>query len=137
MTAEAIITTLLTAQQVQAQRQAQKAQARTLEGNAAIARQEAAREESEIRRRNRQVLGRQRARFAKSGLKLEGTPLLVQADTAAEGEMDALAARRGGEVRANQLSDRSRALRGQAGASVGRTLLTGVLRRNPGFPTLI
>ncbi len=100
------------------------ARSRALARNAAMVRQQAALEESESRRRTKQVLGRQRALFAKSGVKLEGTPLLVQQETATEGELDALAIRRSGDLREARLLNEARAARLQ-----GRNaLLSGVFR---------
>lgn len=117
--------------QMRAQQRAYAAEARALEENAARAREDAAREEGDQRRHNRQVLGRQRALFAKSGVKLEGTPLLVQEETAREGELDALSIRRSGELRAGGFHDRAGLARLQGRSAraadmfgLGRTILT-------------
>lgn len=106
--------------------------------NAALARQQAAQQERELRRKNRQILGRQRALFSKSGVQLEGTPLLVQQETAAEGELDALNIRHSGNLRSAQFLNQARAarLRGQNALlqgviGIGRTILTAPQPRAP------
>ena len=107
--------------------------------NAAVARQQAeierqrgALEEERERRRNRAILGAQRAGFSRAGVALEGTPLLVQEETAAEAELDALTVRFGGQLGTARELARARAERfgGRAALSAGlfragSTLLTG------------
>lgn len=134
--------------QHQAQASAARAQARALERNAEIAREIAAQNADQSQRTTKQILGRQRALYLKSGVRLEGTPLLVQQETAAEGELAALKIRRSGDAEAARLSNEARAARlqgraalGQAVFGVGRSLLTAVPRtpapRVPApFPTV-
>jgi hypothetical protein len=95
----------------EAERKAARAQARTLEETATRAQEQAAFEESETRRSNRRLLGRQRALFAKSGVRVEGTPLDVQTQIAEEGELDALMRRRRGDAEAASLLGRARSVR--------------------------
>ena len=95
----------------QAQRRVAQAQIRATEQSAADARSQAEVEAEDLRRRNRLQLGRQRTLIAKSGVKLEGTPLLAQEDTAAQGEADALARLDAGESRAASLLGRANQIR--------------------------
>lgn len=99
---------------------------------AEIERQRGALEEQSERRRSRAILGAQRAAFSRAGVTLEGTPLLVQEETAAEAELDALTVRFGGQLNAARELARARAERfgGRAALSAGlfragSTLLTG------------
>ena len=46
----------------------------------------------------RKILAAQRALYGKSGVSMEGSPLLVMEDTEKQGELDALAIRYGGDV---------------------------------------
>ena len=100
--------------------------------NAEIERQRATLQEETERRRSRALLGAQRATFAKAGVTLEGTPLLVQQETAAEAELDARIIRHGGQLNVARELARARAERfgGRAALSAGlfragTTLLTG------------
>ena len=81
------------------------------------------------------LLGRQRALYGKSGVTLEGSPLLMMAETAAEGELDALMIERGGKTRAqgyrseavlSRMKGKAAKRAGYYGA--GSTLLTGAAR---------
>ncbi len=63
------------------------------ERDAAILREQGKFEREQIRRDARSVVARQRAAAAASGAGLEGTPLLIMAETAAEAELDILASR--------------------------------------------
>ena len=115
--------------------------ARAAEQDARLERERAALEEARLRRQTGKILGMQRAAFSKAGVTLEGTPLLVQEETAAEAELDALVVRFGGEIGAAREEARARAERfggrqaltaGLFGA--GRTLLTGFGKRPHGKP---
>lgn len=68
------------------------------EQEAEIARRNAAVEEETLRRRQRLLRGSQRAAAGASGLELEGSPLLLVAEAAAEGEVEVLAIRFAGTV---------------------------------------
>lgn len=72
--------------------------AQLAEREAATARDTAAYEEQKSRDQARKVLGAQRSAFSKAGVTLEGTPLEVLAETAAEAEADALMIRRAGSI---------------------------------------
>jgi DNA helicase IV len=58
-----------------------------------IARREKAIEEARHRRRMEKILAEQRAAWAKAGVEMAGTPLMVMADTMTESELDAMAIR--------------------------------------------
>ena len=70
------------------------------EGQASV--DKAAYDEEMHRERVRKLISSQRAAYGASGVDIEGSPLLLLEDTAAQGEMDALAIRYGGEVEASQ-----------------------------------
>lgn len=67
---------------------------------AETAQAKAAYDENIHRERVRKLLSTQRALIGKSEIAMEGTPLLALQDTAAQGELDALAIRYGGDVEA-------------------------------------
>jgi len=78
-----------------------QAQAAASEYNAEAAEQKGKYEESQARLRLRHLLGTQRALYGKAGVDItSGSPLLVMADTAAKGEMEALNIRRGYQTEA-------------------------------------
>jgi hypothetical protein len=88
------------------------------------------------RQQTRRVLARQRALYGTAGVEENfGSPLMVQADSAMQGELDAQIIRSGGQARASSLEAqagldtfRARAARGieTAGAiQAGTTLLSG------------
>lgn len=77
-----------------------KSRAQFLEQDAAIAQQQAALQEDQARRDSERQRGSLRARAAKSGVKLQGSPLLAIEEEAVLGELDALSARYGGNLRA-------------------------------------
>lgn len=77
--------------------------------NAAVARQSAVATEEKTafeveahREKVRKLLSSQRAAFAVAGVDMEGSPLLVLEDTAAQGELDAKAIQYSGDVEASQ-----------------------------------
>lgn len=96
------------------------------EYNATVARQEARYAEATSRDRARRILGAGRAAVGASGVQLEGSPLDVLAQSAAEAEMDALAIRRSGQAQAAayRYQGRQAQLAGYFGAA-GTALLTG------------
>lgn len=85
-----------------AQARASEANAQISEQNASLERRRSAEEERLFRRDLVRLKGSQATGFASSGVTLEGTPLLVLAETAAEGEKEALAIRTGGAVASNR-----------------------------------
>ena len=117
-------------------------QANLLQQQAVRRRQEAAAQESAFRRRQARFSGRQRALFGGAGVTFEGTPLLVQEDTAAEIELAALNIRAGGAVEATRLEQQATFQRrfgssaSRAGTlRAGSTLLTGFGLGFGGNPT--
>ncbi len=112
--------------------------------NTAVATREAAREEARVRRGSRRKLASQRVKFAKSGVRLEGSPLQVLTDNAAEFEVDAMNVRIDGHnqgllerqragVQSAAAERRGRNLAGAAllrgGTQAGGSLLTALTRR--------
>jgi hypothetical protein len=82
--------------------EAEEENARILEDQAKAAQDKAAYDEELHRDRVKKLLKSQRALYGGSGVEMEGSPMMVQADTANQGEMDALAIRQGGNVTAAQ-----------------------------------
>jgi len=108
-------------------------QARVFEQQAAFEQQRAARREAVFRRDVRRFKGTQRALLAKSGVKVEeGSPLLLQVETAARAELEALTIRAGGDITSARLRQRA-ILERMAGGSArtagvigaGASLLSG------------
>ncbi len=105
-------------------------------------RQIAAENERRQRLRTTKLLGAQKAGYAKAGVTMEGSPLEVMAETASQGELDALNIRYGGEVGAYNARVQGSRYRSQAGfydfessrslwtgiMGAGTTLLTGTAR---------
>ncbi|MEM7122067.1 MAG: hypothetical protein AAF563_12360 [Pseudomonadota bacterium] len=119
------------AQGVQASNAA-KANAKALEADAIATQQSARLQEQQSRRQTARLLATQRARFGKAGVTLQGTPLLVQDETAAEGELEARIIRFGGNVDATSLRNSAAVQRSEASAlrtggflNAGQTLLAG------------
>jgi hypothetical protein len=69
--------------------------AKLAERNAKIAKDNAEYEARQKRRETARLIGKQRALYGKSGVTMEGSPLEVVQETAAQGEMDALMIERG------------------------------------------
>lgn len=65
-------------------------------------------DETAHRERVRKALSTQRTRIAKSGIDVTGSPLLAIEESAAAGEMDALAIRFGGEVESERLRSQAK-----------------------------
>lgn len=85
----------------QAQKNAAKYNAEVNKNNAEIAAQQAAHDAQAIRDKNKKVLAAQRAAYSASGIDNSGTPRDVAADSAAQGEMDALTAIYTGKLNSN------------------------------------
>jgi len=121
------------------QMQQAREQSKWAEYNAAVAERDAetarmnAEYEAGIKRKETEkLLGRQRALYGKAGVTLEGSPLLLMAETAAEGEMDALMIERGGKLQAQRYRSEATLSRMKGSAAqragywgAGSTLLTG------------
>ena len=71
-------------------------------------------------------LGRQRAVTAAQGTTMEGSPLMVLEDAAAEAELEALHIRQGGQARAGALIKQGKTAQATANMQAGQTLLGGV-----------
>ena len=105
------------------------------EEDAKAAKAKAEYDEKAHRENVRKILATQRALYGKSGLSMEGSPLLVMEDTEKQGELDALAIRYGGDVasararsEANvaKMTGRNNAYAAKAGyMQAGSTLLSG------------
>jgi hypothetical protein len=105
------------------------------EEDAKAAKAKAEYDEKAHRENVRKILATQRALYGKSGLSMEGSPLLVMEDTEKQGELDALAIRYGGDVasarsrsEANlaRMTGRNNAYAAKGGyIQAGSTLLSG------------
>lgn len=109
------------------------------EYNAAVARQEAeaikeatAYEELRQKEQAKKLRGRQLALYGKSGVLMEGTPLEVMEETAAQAELDTLAIRRAGATSASRQESQAQLdiIRGRSAEragyyGAGTSLLTG------------
>ena len=91
-------------------------QSRAAQYNADLARSRAAQERevariesNRQRAKVRRLLGAQRALYGASGVRIEGSPAEIMADTAAQGERDALLISYGGEIRARDAEKRAEA----------------------------
>ena len=104
------------------------AQKKAQQQNAALVRVQAEEDARRSRRQSEALMGRQRAVVAASGTTLEGSPLLIMQDTAAEAETEIRHILRGGQARASAYQ-RAGSAAAQAGfIDAGSTLLSGVDR---------
>lgn len=106
-----------TLQQGIAQGRASDYNAQVAEQNATAARQKAAFDEAARREQLQRVQAAARAAIGKSGADFSGSALDLMAQNAAQAELDALAIRYGGEVRASGLQAQAELDRFQADAS--------------------
>lgn len=116
----------------QAQSNAAKYNAQVAKNNAQIARDQAASESDRQRRLATKKLGEMRANYAASGVTMEGTPLDVMEESAAQAKLDELTIRYNGELQAMGFEntanlDRYRASQAMTSGylSAGSALLTG------------
>jgi hypothetical protein len=109
-----------------------KYNAELAERNAKSAKKNAEYEARQKRKETARLLGRQRALYGKAGVAMEGSPLIVAQETAAEGEMDALMIERGyaqksaaylSQAKLAKMRAKNYGQQGYWGA--GSTLLTG------------
>jgi hypothetical protein len=120
---------------VQQQKAADKAEeaneynASIIDENAKAIQDKAAYDEEMHRERVKKLLKSQRALYGGSGVDMAGSPLMVQADTMEQGEMDALAIRQGGNVAAAQKRSEANLMRmyGRNAASAGKSQAVGTL----------
>lgn len=104
--------------------------------NAESARRQAAFEEDKQRFQNERLFGKQKALLAASGVDTtSGSPLGLMEDTAKEAELDALAIRYGGnlraggfEAKANMTEYEGRLAKQKGMMGAGKSLLTGAMR---------
>lgn len=82
--------------------------------NAILARQQAAEEERRVRIQSRKSLGEARAGYGASGVTLEGSPLDVLEESAANAELDALTVRHQGRVKEASFRSQESLYRAQA-----------------------
>ena len=115
-----------------ASRKAANYNADVAEANAVAIKNQNEANEKAHREQIKKILSTQRALYGRSGVTMEGSPLLVQMDTVEQGELDALAIRYGGDVAAAK--ERSMAnlykMQGQQASTMGAinagtTLLSG------------
>jgi hypothetical protein len=118
-----------------AEQDAAEFNAKIQEDDAVAAERKAKYDEEIHRERVKQFISQQRAAIGKSGVQIEGSPLLATIDAAEKGEMDALAIRHGGQVSANRFRSQAQLsrLQGQQARKAskikaGSTLLTGASR---------
>ena len=114
------------------QRRAASYSADVAEQAARAAQEKAAYDEEMHRERIRKTLSTMRSLYGKSGVDMTGTPLLALEESAAQGEMDALAIRYGGDVAAARQRSEAALLRMQGKTAqvssyfqAGSTLLQG------------
>ncbi len=130
--------------QGQATEAAQEYNAKVSEANAEAIKAKAAYEEDISRDKLKRLMGTQRALYGKAGVDISsGSPLLVLADTAAQGEKEALAIRYGGDVEATQQKNQARLQRlyGKSAYSsgligAGSTFFSGMGQAGMGYAQL-
>ena len=130
----AIIATVVAAaakayQGYQAQQQAKRNE-KVLKQEAQAARAKSQYDEGLHRDRVRQLLSRQRALYGAAGVQIQGSPLLGLEDTAAKGELDALAIRHRGETEYRRFRNRAELVRKEGDAAFKAGLV------NAGSPLL-
>lgn len=105
-----------------------KAESSAAQFNADAARREAASRENAQRTAAQRQLGSIRAGVSKSGATMEGTPLAVLSESAANAEIDALNTRYSGQREAALYEARGRNARTAGYMRAGTSLLTGASR---------
>lgn len=133
--AGAVLSAVSAIQQGRAQQQASNLQADVMQQQAERERQQAAADAGDLQRRNQRLMARQRTLFTAAGVTREGTPLLVEEDTAAEAELERQKVLAGGAVRATRLEQQAelerfsgRVSKQQGLARGGALLLSGAGR---------
>ena len=114
------------AMQAMGQKKQLQAEAQAAEYNADVTRKEAAAEEARRRRESQRQLGAIKAGRAKSGVTMEGTPLMVLEESAELAEIDALSAGWSGQASAKLDEQRARSARKAIPYAMGASLLSGV-----------
>lgn len=115
-----------------------------MEQNAIAAKNKAAYDETMHRERVRKLLSTQKAQLGRSGISLEGSPLLILEETVAQGELDALAIRYGGDIEASRSRSAANLSRMQGKSAItsgyvqaGSTLLSGGSRAYSNYSAAI
>lgn len=108
--------------------------------NAGIARENAEYEARQKRRETARLIGRQRILYGKAGVIMEGSPLAVIEETAAQGEKDALMIERGYAQQGSSYLSQAKLTRMRAAnykrqgySQAGSTLLTGAGKAIGGY----
>lgn len=96
--------------------------------NAEMARRDASAKEAAQRVQQQRQLSNIRASVGKSGATMEGTPLMVLAESAANAEIDALNTRYSGIAESNLYSSRAKNARSAGNLRAGTSLLSGMSR---------
>ncbi|MDH3231769.1 MAG: hypothetical protein OEN55_18415 [Alphaproteobacteria bacterium] len=104
------------------------AQKKAAQQNAAFARMQAEEDARRSRRQSDALLGRQRAVVAASGTTMEGSPLLIVQDAAAEAETEIRHILRGGAAQAGAYRQAGSAAAQAGFIDAGATLLGGAAR---------
>jgi len=104
---------------------AEKANARIAEQNALAAEQKAEYDAKIHRDKVRRILSSQIAKYGKSGVGFEGSPLLALEETVGEGKLDELAILYGGDLEASQQRSQASIHRMQGRTAFGTSLLQG------------
>jgi Flp pilus assembly protein TadB len=86
--------------------------------NAQAIEEKAKYDEEMHREKVKKILKSQRALYGGAGVDMEGSPLMVQADTMEQGELDAMAIRRGGDVAAAEQRSMARLYKMQGKAAL-------------------
>ena len=95
--------------------------------DAQIAQQNADAQAKALRRQGTKLTARQRVSYAKSGLRLEGTPLEVMAESIENIELDAIAKRQQGRFEAAQLRTQAEYQKEQADFIGKNKMMTSVI----------
>ena len=96
--------------------------------NAEMARRDASSKEAAQRVQHQRQLSNIRASVGKSGATMEGTPLMVLAESAANAEIDALNTRYNGTAESNLQMSRAKNARTAGSLRAGTSLLSGMSR---------
>lgn len=96
--------------------------------NAEMANREAANKANLIRQEGDRRQGQMRAAISKSGVRMEGTPLMVLAESAANNEIDAMNAIQTGQMTSNLYRAQGTNARRAGNIRAGTSLLTGLSR---------
>ena len=100
-----------------------RAEKKAADFNALVSEERGKQQERLIRRNTKRQLGKIRASVAKSGVRMEGSPLEVLAESAANAEVDALNARYNARIQAQVQRDTGKVRERQARYKAGASLL--------------